>query len=143
MGCRMWMVLEKGSFPWPGGRRTQRRGRKDKETMPTFSRGGFSRPQASPRPPLLLQSDKLGRRRFLRPGATLTSAPHLQLEVRGRQMVTNRVINQWQAPASDLSTLSPQTMGKKAQKWGEKIEKGNFLSWWVLHLLNQSAQRLS
>lgn len=74
----------------------------------------------------LLQSDKSGRRRFLRPGATLTSAPHLQLEVRGRQMVTNRVINQWQAPASDLSTLSPQTMGKKAQKWGEKIEKGNF-----------------
>lgn len=70
-------------------------------------------------------------------------ALHLQIEVRGRQMVTNRIINQWQAPASDLSTLSPKTMEKKPKNGREK-KKGNFPSWRVLlHLLNKSAQHLS
>lgn len=55
------------------------------------------------------------------PMARSHRAFHQQTEVRGRQMVTNRLINQWRAPASYLRTLSPETTGKKAKKEKRKL----------------------
>lgn len=60
---------------------------------------------------------------FSGPMAHSHRAFHQQNEVQGRQMVTNRTINQWQTPATCLRTLSP-----KPQKKRQKFKKLTFLS---------------